>query len=471
MVYKLGFEAYDGAITNVSTDRWEQNKYGKLGTLRGLNLLFQCFGSVLIAPLVRRFSTRTVLMTAVSLFAIIPVIIMILDASTGGRIKKYNEGRENPGKWPASALFPLHCAAGIFYGMIELIRRVIPRDIVGGDIDKLRQMDALVHIMYEVAGTAGAFMSSALATRLGDNYSILVTPIFFTCSAVIWYFLDILRGGDSDASNHAQPLFMQVMQGYSLALYAHRYLENSVFVFVAEEMFENSAYAQILLGGSNLGELCGAFLVFSMGEFVPTPIPWLRFDALLLLLIWVLPFYTFPDMDIAGKKEVQRKWAWRLATLFIPVSFGWAAGDVSLSAYIQASLTRYPKDARFSTLSAVMAFLYSTYVMVYAILSSVLGKYADSNTEPHTETNVRRTLQNIGPIQFTAIAAVLFASTFIPKGVFALNPKLLSDEDLTGNNGDEQVVEEHELQEAGQEGGQEGAAGQEGANAETPAHA
>jgi hypothetical protein len=33
---------------------------------------------------------------------------------------------------------------GIFFGMVELIRRVIPRDIVGGHIQKLRKMDAAV---------------------------------------------------------------------------------------------------------------------------------------------------------------------------------------------------------------------------------------------------------------------------------------------------------------------------------------
>ena len=46
--------------------------------------------------------------------------------------------------------------------MVELIRRVIPRDIVGGNVLKLRRMDATVHILYEVAGTAGAFASAAI---------------------------------------------------------------------------------------------------------------------------------------------------------------------------------------------------------------------------------------------------------------------------------------------------------------------
>lgn len=67
--------------------------------------------------------------------------------------------------------------------MVELIRRVIPRDIVGGNVQKLRRMDALVHIFYEIAGTAGAFCTAlALIPRFGNNYSFIITPIFFTCA-------------------------------------------------------------------------------------------------------------------------------------------------------------------------------------------------------------------------------------------------------------------------------------------------
>jgi hypothetical protein len=48
------------------------------------------------------------------------------------------------GSWDPNALFPIYMLTGIFFGMVELIRRVIPRDIVGGDIHKLRKMDAVV---------------------------------------------------------------------------------------------------------------------------------------------------------------------------------------------------------------------------------------------------------------------------------------------------------------------------------------
>lgn len=49
-----------------------------------------------------------------------------------------------------AGLFPVFIISGIFHGMVELIRRIIPRDITGGNEFKLRRMDSLVHIFYEV---------------------------------------------------------------------------------------------------------------------------------------------------------------------------------------------------------------------------------------------------------------------------------------------------------------------------------
>jgi hypothetical protein len=36
-----------------------------------------------------------------------------------------------------NSLFPVYVISGFAYGMVELIRRVIPRDIVGGDVSKV----------------------------------------------------------------------------------------------------------------------------------------------------------------------------------------------------------------------------------------------------------------------------------------------------------------------------------------------
>lgn len=67
-----------------------------------------------------------------------------------------------------------------------------------------------------------------------------------------------------------------------------------------------------------------------------------------------------------------------IAGLFVPISFGWAAGDVSLAAYVQNAIGKMEHvDKDVSPLGAVMAFLYVSYIVIYAVLSAVLGNWAD----------------------------------------------------------------------------------------------
>ncbi|KAF1343411.1 hypothetical protein EJ07DRAFT_186912 [Lizonia empirigonia] len=308
--------------------------------------------------------------------------------------------------------------------MVELIRRVIPRDLVGGNVQKLRRMDALVHIFYEVSGTAGAFCTAlALIPHFGSNFSFIITPIFFAAASVLWFFIQ--KAGPQPENNlvlEGEPTyiifthrkFIWLLPGYAFALYGHRYLENAIAPAVARRYLGNSAWAQIIVGGSNFGELLGALFVFMFTNFVQTPMPWLRIDALALLIVWYLPFWHPPRGDVGQ--------AWIVAATFFPISFGWAAGDVSLAAYIQASLSRIESDTKnVSALGAVMAFLYSTYIVTYAIAS------------------IQPAIRNVAGIQFTIIAVLVMTSTFIPKGAFALNPELLSDEALDTDLEDEDL--------------------------------
>lgn len=80
-----------------------------------------------------------------------------------------------------------------------------------------------------------------------------------------------------------------------------------------------------------------------------------------------------------------------------------------------------------------MAFLYSVYIVMYAVLNVVLGRYVDrvyNRSGGSRGGDVHPAVVNIGGVQFTVFAAVIFASTFIPRGSFSLNPKLLSDQEL-----------------------------------------
>jgi len=59
-------------------------------------------------------------------------------------------------------------------------------------------MDALVHIMYEVAGTCGALLSVKLIQVFGNNFSFLITPPLFVVAGLTWSFVDKLGHGEVD---------------------------------------------------------------------------------------------------------------------------------------------------------------------------------------------------------------------------------------------------------------------------------
>ncbi|KAL0941964.1 uncharacterized protein CTRU02_204727 [Colletotrichum truncatum] len=460
MVYKFGLEAFNGSITALATNRYDYesivNKtdsrtFERLALLQGLNQAAQCVGSIIIAPLVKRFPTKNVLACAIFIFGLCSAILLILDAATGGTFvpEAYRENHPKNewsyyGKYPNDAIIPIYTISGIAYGCVELIRRIIPRDIV--------------HIFYELTGTAGAFVTGlVLIPRFGNNMSFIITPICFAVSATIWFFISDLGFVKRNKSLILQERpsyfkallggfwlfgesiyvgariiftsrkFIWLIPGYSIALYAHRYLENGIAPHVARRYLGESAWSQIMVGGSNLGELLGALCVFLFTNVIQTPMPWLRIDALMLLIVWYIPYWRPQARDVSQ--------AWVVAATFLPISFGWAAGDVSLAAYIQASLARKESDNKnISALGAVMAFLYSFYIILYAVAGTFLGRYLDGvyNASGGSKNGgtIYSGLVNTAGVQFTVIAVVVICATFVPRGSLALNPKMISDERL-----------------------------------------
>ncbi|KAJ6259644.1 hypothetical protein Dda_5282 [Drechslerella dactyloides] len=455
MLYKFGLEAYNGSVIALATNRYDydafvggyqRRTFERVGLLQGLNQAFQCLGSILIAPLIKRFKTRTVLAIAVIVFAIFASLLLIIDRATGGYIKpsgwdnKY--GAENYayyGDYNTDAMIPIYCLSGISYGMVELIRRVIPRDIV-------------------VTGTGGALATAlALIPACGNNQSFIITPLLYLCAAASWFMIRLPHSYQVEAGSEKNYLlqvadgcvlfvmsavkgmqivfsstrFVWLLPGYSFALFGHRFLENNIASYVAKRYLGNSAWQQIIVAGSNFGELLGALFVFLFTNLVHTPIPWLRCDALLLLIVWYLPFWYPP-------KKVSQ--AWIAAATFIPISFGWAAGDVSLAAYIQASLARLEAEENsISPLGAVMGFLYSTYIIVYAIMSPLVGKYIDKIGDEHDDV-IQPGIFNIAGVHFTVLSGIMLAATFIPRGSWSLNPKLLDDIELDDDDSSDEKI-------------------------------
>ncbi|KAH8929929.1 hypothetical protein BT69DRAFT_1275856 [Atractiella rhizophila] len=348
------------------------------------------------------------------------------------------------GDWDPNLLFFIWTVAGVGYGAVELIRRIIPCDIVGGHIGKLRRMDALVHVFYEVlAGVIWFFVShstplnAALAEEEKDDRRRRFAYFGALRQATVGFGESIWVGATLIFTKRrficSYSLFWAahtwLMPGYALALYLHRFLESTLGPAFAKRELNNSAWSQIITGGSNFGELLGAASVFFLSDYVTTPIPWLRIDALMLNIVWILPHFAI----ISTPGHVV--WAWRAAACFIPISYGWAAGDVSLAAYVQASLSpgvyseKYPSV---SALGAVMAFLYSTYVVLIAIFASVLGKIIDNDFLQHH--NIEDSLRRVGGIQFSVCCGIILLSTFIPKGAFSLNPRQI--EGVNNNTGE-----------------------------------
>ncbi|KAK0530548.1 hypothetical protein OC835_003977 [Tilletia horrida] len=477
MCYKFALEYYNGAFITLANERFDaSSRYTKIAALTGINYAAQGVGSILISPLIKRFPTRTVLSSAVLAFSLISAILLITDAATGGQPRTMRaDGKDHFGSYNPNALFPIYTISGIAYGMVELIRRVIPRDIVGGDVQRLRKMDAFVHVMYEIAGTAGAFTSTALIGKLGYNYSSSLSPPLFALAACLWTFISTLghtgaadraalkdvertdaiegpRAGYASQILSSLRAFIKafyygayivftrrsliwLVPAYTLALYGHRYLENGLAPIVAKQVIGVSSYSQIMVGGSNLGELLGALSVMIFTNAVPTPMPWLRLDAIALMLVWVLPFISLERNNV--------KSAWRLAGIFLPVSYGWAAGDVSLAAYIQSTLARLEsKDKDVSALGAVMAFLYVLYIVIYALVSTFLGRWVDSQVRAFkgaaTVAPAQNALKYVGGVHFTVLAVIIIASTFIPRGALAFNPR--AEGDLACPNEDEEIA-------------------------------
>ena len=279
MLYKFGLEAFNGSIVSLATNRYDRDSmnsggssrtFEKVGLIVGLNQACQCIGSILIAPLIKRWPTRTVLSISIFLFSLLTALLMIIDAATGGKIKpsNYRPMFENDyryyGNYPTNVIIPIYCLTGIAYGMVELIRRIIPRDIVGTNEEKLRRMDALVHVFYEIAGVSGALLTGlVLIPRLGNNYAFLITPILFTFAAIVWFFINSLGkktdfpsdeipgGNENGKTNYLKSIlkgfyffgksvylggkiiftnrkYIWLFPCYALILYVHRYIENGL---------------------------------------------------------------------------------------------------------------------------------------------------------------------------------------------------------------------------------------------------
>src|SRR5262245_59756447 len=91
ILYKFGLEAFNGSIVALATNRYDyeaaifhtsSKTFERVGLLTGLNQAFQCVGAILIAPLMKRFLTKNVLVVSILGFGLFTAILLIVDAAT-----------------------------------------------------------------------------------------------------------------------------------------------------------------------------------------------------------------------------------------------------------------------------------------------------------------------------------------------------------------------------------------------------
>lgn len=83
-----------------------------------------------------------------------------------------------------------------------------------------------------------------------------------------------------------------------------------------------------------------------------------------------------------------------------------------------------------------MACSYSTYIVVYAISSPLLGRYIDRVSNVNAG-DMHSAIYIVGGVHFTILPGIMLIATFIPKGAFSLGPKSLYGETLQSDSRDE----------------------------------
>ncbi|EAL73020.1 hypothetical protein DDB_G0268862 [Dictyostelium discoideum AX4] len=359
MFYKFAFETYSSALGLVVLTRFENdNGVTFLAIMNIIYFLSQSIGSMLVSPFVKKYRASRVTSCVMFSMAILITVFIIICASTGTKISV-----DQLGSWNRYLVVPLYCLMGIFVGMIEVSRKLTPRQILGSDNKKLSKLNGYIHLFYEISGTGGAFLSTPLIEKLGPVFALSHQPVFFLLGAIFFfwvsqpfpptviktpkdvqaekdgiiihsfktvgsgiyhYFYSLLVG----ARHILSVKYWWIITTYVLPQVLHRLLENLLFPTFAKKVLHQGSLSGILTGGSNFGEAVGSILVVKFGNRLKNPLWWVRIDGLFCSLVWVLvypPKLSSPTAIACSMIPI-----WTLVSAF------WAAGDISLLSFIQS---------------------------------------------------------------------------------------------------------------------------------------
>jgi hypothetical protein len=457
-IWKWGLECINACVSGMVLRRYGYDVTTKKAspdagviwtTMLSINLTCQVFGVLLVGPLFKRFRPTYVLTSAVIAWGAIVAIIPILEIATGGKPPLVAKGSSNPanwGSWNPLILYGIFSLIGLCSGIVEIIRRIIPGEIMGLNTEKLKLMDSSVHMANEISGTFGSMFASWYIGFFGWGYAPLLVPVTFLLASLCFYKVeptekqvkyetDLLANTDTRSlGEEAKDIFTGVVYSitwgaklifshrnliwllpcYSVGLIIHKYVEGTIFPFYANEILKNSDYQTILTAGSNFGEFLGAVLVIFTARSIPTPIPYVRLDAISLFIGWVFYYYR-PGGDLGG-------FAWSYFPLMTLLSLGWSAGDVSLAAHIQGNLGKHENANKHCTpLHAVFSFLYIFNLIVYFVVNVFMGRIRDEYKR--NGYDMYNLFFWIAGVVLSVSAVVIFLGSMIPTGSLALNPK------------------------------------------------
>jgi len=439
MCFKFAYESVGPSIALFVLDRFDSSNESNriLANLIILYGFFQSLGSTISSGLMHKFFPHHLMAFNLIILICICVIYNLIELLTGGTIT-------SSGQWNPWIIYPVYMSMGLIVGSLETCRRIISATIVGSNINKLKTINALIHIFNALGGTFGAFLSTFFIQLLGYVYGIAPFLILHVIAIICYMIIHIEKNTSSDDNSfsYCHSVKIQFMEWltsmkdaiilifchkksiwlifcYSLPLVIHRVYENIMFPFYAKYVLNDGSLTGMLLAISNVGELIGAFLVMKLVIVGKSPIIWIRLSAITMIGMWAFVYI--------GSPSAQWSSIGLLTPVLIIINCGWSSGDVATLTYIQNEFSTHIKDITTENskvsikLKAIMGLLYSIYVVLMICSANIMGTVFDKF---HQDYNAAKNgLFYVSGLMMSFFALIIFISTWLPPQGFFDTPK------------------------------------------------
>ncbi|MDD5657869.1 MAG: MFS transporter [Elusimicrobia bacterium] len=255
------------------------------------------------------------------------------------------------------ALFTLNGAVSEIF---DVARRSALPEIVGSDEGLLRKYNGRLYVFREVSATAGVFAAGWLVHQIGALATIWAHPAF--CLAAALAALRLLRGPRANpalarpnpranpdvglagwwagiASGARRVFSDRKLRAIALVnvpmSILHKLFHALVAVVYATQVLHNPAWAAVMLGAWNIGELAGASYLERRGPATRLA-NWLRLGGVVSLSMWI--FWLLPS-------------PWAAAAASFALAAALIGNELGVASYMQANVPQ-------KELGAVTGFVY-----------------------------------------------------------------------------------------------------------------